>query len=159
MSEIITSATPFEFVKALLTDKKTYAKYTKKVKESNHFMCMRMIAKQYPTQANAVNLNGIDRTAVLDFFHYRLCKDGSYAPQWLRVKGGSDSVSKEEKLLKEIKKNTEHCIMFLDHLGIEMKSLEELIYIDYVLIETEFNNLILAIEGKMKKNQKITHRI
>lgn len=154
---IITDASVFDFVKALLTDKKTYAKYTDKLKDKNFFMCMRMIAKQYPLQVNAVNLNGINKVGILDFFHFRLCKDGQYPPKWLRVSGGSENVTKEEKLIKEIKKDTKVCLMLLEHLGVEYKSLIELIYADFVMVEREYNNLLLSISGKMKKTQKLSH--
>lgn len=153
--EVVNEASPFDFVKALLTNKKQYAKFTNKLKEKSFFMAQRFLSKQYPVQINTGNLNGIDRVAILDLYHFKLCNDGGMIPRWLYTKGGDDlNISKEEKLFREIKSNTEICIQLLENFDIELKSLDDLIHRNYVYVEAEFNKLKDAHEGKVKKKRK-----
>lgn len=153
--EIISDLDLFEFVKVLLTDKQRYAKCTDKLKSKHFFMTQRMLAKQFPVQINKGNINGLNYVAILDAYHFRLCKDGALPPKWLYTSGGKDSgKNKNQVLYDNIRKDKTTCLAVLESLGIELKSLEDLIKIDYTFVEKEYNSVLLMFAGKVKKTQK-----
>lgn len=143
----------FGFINALLCDTKKYATFTNKLKASHFFMTQRMLAKKYPMQINAANLNGINQIAILDMYHNKLCRDGQMPPAWLRTKSGKANtiISKEEQLLNDIKSNLELMSLLLIEFDIEYKSLVQLVNEDYTFVKTEFTKLQQAANGTLPK--------
>jgi hypothetical protein len=143
----------FEFITVLLTDKTTYSKFTDKLKASHFFMTQRMLAKGLPIQINSANINGINPVAILDMYHAKLCKDGGRKPKWLSAasKKDGDIISKEQELHKQIVANTEVLELMLLNFNIELKSLIRVIEFDYSYVLSEYQQLLNAIKGKVKK--------
>lgn len=155
--QIINDIDEREFTKILLTDKKKYALCTDKLKKKHFFMTQRALAKGYPIQVNKLsNHNGINEVAILDAYHNKLCKDGGMQPKFLFTSGNKNAgKGKESKLFDTIKGDKIVCDTLLKFFDIELKSLEDLIKLDYNYVDQEYNRLMMMFAGKLKRNQKM----
>ncbi|WNN12286.1 hypothetical protein MA9V2_037 [Chryseobacterium phage MA9V-2] len=153
-AEVITTVDLFGFVKALLTDKDMYAKFTSQVKAQHFFMTQRMLSKQYPRQMQKANVQGIDPVAILDSYHFRLCNHGHRPPQWLYAKGGKEEVAtKEQMLYNKITEDKAVYEYLLKQWQIEPKSVEQLIELRYDQVTKDYEEAIIAIVGQMKRKR------
>lgn len=126
----------FDYIKVFFNNKDAFSKLTPAQKAKHHFMLNRFMAIKYPLQANRLNLNGIDGSAVADSWQL-VARQYKRVPGWIytKTKGTSknkatlkfdkEMVSFYLSLHKMSEKDFEQLkLMFPDELKSELKGLE-----------------------------------
>jgi len=87
----------FDFIKILFTDPKEYSKIPVGEKRKQFFMIQRRMAINFPLQANALQQNKINQSAVVDFWQRFVRTQYKYVPGWMYTKGVKKSQEFKEK--------------------------------------------------------------
>jgi hypothetical protein len=83
----------FVLIKIMFQDQSKWKSVTEYDKSKNFFMINRFISIMYPVQANMVNRNGINSSAIIDMWYIMLTKRFKKIPGWIFTK----TASKKEK--------------------------------------------------------------
>ena len=132
----------FDFIKILFTDPSEFSSISKGEKRKQYFMVQRRLAINFPMQANALQHQKINQSAVIDFWHNFLRKQFKFVPNWMYVKGIKKSQEiKEKKINVSNELIKEYCKTF----KIDPKSIRDALqfYPDKMVAELkEFENIL-----------------
>jgi hypothetical protein len=111
----------FELIKIMFTNPEKYDKLKKSDKAGNHFMVQRMMAINHPIEAQKLNRNGIDGSAVIDTWQ-KVCKRYTRVPGWTWTKA-----SKADKVKKEWKPSEQIAKFYMNRNNIGPREFDELL--------------------------------
>jgi hypothetical protein len=114
----------FDVVKNIFKNDKEWSKVKSIDKSRNFFMINRIMAIQFPIQANQFNHTKIIAKHVIDWWHVNLSKNFSRTPEWIYTKtkkSSTDQSKKEDFFLDE---ETERFI--LQRFEISKREIQEL---------------------------------
>lgn len=115
----------FDFIKVLFSNSSEYTSLTPGEKRKQYFMTQRRCAIQFPEQANALQHQRINQSAVMDFWHSFLTKQYNYMPKWMYTKGVKKTQEvKEKKLSISNETIKEYC----KYMKLDPKSVKDALY-------------------------------
>lgn len=132
----------FDFIKVIFTNPKEFSSISNGEKRKQYFMTQRRLAINFPMQANALQHQKINQSAVIDFWHVFLRKQFKFVPNWMYTKGIKKSKEiKEKKINVSAELIKEYCKVF----KIDPKSVKDALqfYPDKMIKELkDFENIL-----------------
>lgn len=95
----------FDFIDALF-DKNKWKEIKEVDKRSSSFMTLRFLSIKYPEQVESMNIVGISKERILDFWHLYLTQKYTRKPNWIYTKTNPSKTKKEKDIFDKIKKET-----------------------------------------------------
>lgn len=103
----------FDITKIIFTNPIEWINVTPGEKRKNFFLLNRRFAVQYPMQANALQHNKINQSAVIDFWYYFLKKQYKTTPHWMFIKGVKKAKDEKEKKINISEKEIDEYVKFM----------------------------------------------
>ena len=136
----------FDFMRCFFCDPKKYKQLTRKAKEKHIFMFYRTMSIMYPAQMHAVNY--IHDIRLVDQLQKAFGKQNGPYPRWLYTKAEN-----EKTVVQKLDAPQELIQKYMQVHGLEPKSFEFLLSLDFDGVQKELNILKVEMENNVSKER------